>query len=376
VLVGGGLQNALIALALRARRPETRLALIERGATLGGNHLWSFHVDDVPADLSPCLEPLVVARWQGYEVAFPGLRRTLTAPYASVSAPRLHEVVSASITQHPGSRLLTGVAVAGVDSRQVVLENGQRLQARAVIDARGPEPTRLRGPMAWQKFLGLELALRTPAPFTRPWLMDALVPQTGGFRFFYLLPLAPDRVLVEDTYFAEQPTLDLPALRTEVLRYAAAHGLQVERVEREETGVLPLPLAPLPPPALTGPLVAGMRGGWYHPTTGYSFSAAARLARHIASTEPEQLFGPAFRTLAQGHARQARFAVLLNRLLFRATAAADRHAVFARFYRLPEETIRRFYALQTTAADRARILCGRPPRGVSLRAALSQLVAT
>jgi hypothetical protein len=35
---------------------------------------------------------------------------------------------------------------------------------------------------------------------------------------------------------------------------------------------------------------------------------------------------------------------------------------------LPEVSIRRFYALELTAWDRARILVGRPPRGLSLSA--------
>jgi lycopene beta-cyclase len=35
--------------------------------------------------------------------------------------------------------------------------------------------------------------------------------------------------------------------------------------------------------------------------------------------------------------------------------------VFARFYRLPEPLIERFYAGRSTFGDRARILCGRPP---------------
>jgi lycopene beta-cyclase len=56
--------------------------------------------------------------------------------------------------------------------------------------------------------------------------------------------------------------------------------------------------------------------------------------------------------------------------LFRWFAPEHRYHVLERFYRLPEPTIRRFYALELTALDRARILVGRPPRGLSWRAAL------
>jgi hypothetical protein len=37
---------------------------------------------------------------------------------------------------------------------------------------------------------------------------------------------------------------------------------------------------------------------------------------------------------------------------------------------LPEDLVRRFYALDMAPQDMARILLGRPPRGLSLRARL------
>ena len=41
-------------------------------------------------------------------------------------------------------------------------------------------------------------------------------------------------------------------------------------------------------------------------------------------------------------------------------------------YRLPEATIRRFYALELTLGDRARLLVGRPPAGLSLKTAFTR----
>lgn len=38
ILVGGGLANGLIAWRLKALRPQLRILLAERDATLGGNH--------------------------------------------------------------------------------------------------------------------------------------------------------------------------------------------------------------------------------------------------------------------------------------------------------------------------------------------------
>ncbi|HSK00525.1 MAG TPA: lycopene cyclase family protein, partial [Kofleriaceae bacterium] len=66
-----------------------------------------------------------------------------------------------------------------------------------------------------------------------------------------------------------------------------------------------------------------------------------------------------------------RFCHRLNRLLFRWFEEGHEWRAIERFYRLPAPLIRRFYALETSAADRARILIGRPPRGFSLRAGLA-----
>jgi lycopene beta-cyclase len=62
--------------------------------------------------------------------------------------------------------------------------------------------------------------------------------------------------------------------------------------------------------------------------------------------------------------------------MFRAYPPPSRWNVLERFYReMPEDTIRRFYALDMTVGDRARLLLGRPPRGFSLRLAWAHLQA-
>ena len=201
-------------------------------------------------------------------------------------------------------------------------------------------------------------------------LMDALLPQHGGFRFMYVLPLAADRLLVEDTAFSDSPHLDVAALRNSIASYVAARDWTGSEVVREETGSLPLPLE-CEPASPASPLVAGYGGGWFHPVTGYSFPIAARLAELVAGLDPDRLFGEELAAHAREHARQVRFALRLNRMLFRWFDPDQRFRVLERFYRLPAPVIRRFYALELTALDRARIVFGRPPRGLSLRAALA-----
>ncbi|MBN2576477.1 MAG: lycopene beta-cyclase CrtY [Deltaproteobacteria bacterium] len=374
LLVGGGLQNALIAMALIERQPATRLALIERDSRLGGNHLWCFHARDVPPDARGFVDPLVAHRWPAYEVAFPELTRRMDVEYLGITSDRLHEVVSQRVAASSSATLFCNAAVERVTAGSVVLADGRTLRGALVVDSRGPERLQAQGRTAYQKFLGLEVALAEAQPGFVPKLMDAQVPQTDGYRFFYTLPLAPERFLVEDTYYADGPQLDRERIRGEILAYAQRIGLHVTNVVREETGVLPLTTRPLSPPIRDGVLVGGYAGGWFHPTTGYSFPVALRLARYLASADLRQPFGEGWNRLVAHRQSQARYFNLLNRFLFGAMPPDQRRNAFELFYRQSEAMILRFYAMDVTLTDRLRLFAGRAPRGLSLRAALSALL--
>lgn len=363
VLVGGGLQNALIALATLERRPDAALTIVEAAPVALGNHTWCVHAGDVPPAAAALVSSLVEARWPGYEVRFPGYSRTLDAPYAAISSQRLREVLDQRLRASPRASLMVGARVAVSSATHVELDDGRALQGKVVIDARGPGSDRAPA-RAYQKFVGLELELEQPTSLTLPILMDATVPQTDGFRFFYVLPFEPRRVLVEDTYFSDTPDLDQTEISTGILRYARGLGLHVGRVVRQEFGVLPLPVRSRSFHA-SAPLIAGYAGGFFHPATGYSFPAALRLALHLAE-HMDDPFASAFERLLVSHRTQFRFGAFLNRLLFSAFRPEDRWHALARFYRLPEAVIRRFYAQDSTVFDRARVLCGRPPSGLSL----------
>lgn len=365
VLVGGGLQNALIALLLTERRPEASVALLERDERLGGNHTWSFHDSDVPPACQAAIEPLIEHRWPGYTVAFPNRERELELSYATISSPRLSTVVTAALRSRPQNLVRTGVTVSEVTAGQVRLSDGTALKGQVVIDARGPVLPRdggrggRRPRCGFLKFLGLDVQLAGPGAasgLVRPILMDATVPQRDGFRFFYVLPFRPDCLLIEDNYYSDTADFDEEALRREVLAYAAHKGWPVAKVLRKESGILPLPFAGGAAPAASGPLAAGYQGGFFHPATSYSFPVVLRLADYVASVPPAELFGPRLFALVREHRSQAAFCHRLNWLLFRGSPAAGRWRIMSGFYTHSEQTLRRFYSLSLTPGDRSAIL--------------------
>jgi len=370
VVVGGGLQGALLVLAIHDAQPEARVALVEASDRLGGNHTWCFHDTDVEGSRD-WIAPLVAHRWEGYEVRFPGFARELPLGYNAITSDRLHHAIVDHFRHRPGSRLALGVPATSIGTDSVQLADGTRLTGRSVIEATGAGP-RPEGGCGFQRFLGLEVTLASPHALPHPILMDATVDQAEGFRFFYVLPFGPRRVLVEDTYFHDSPDLHPETVRGRIHDWIEARGWEVERVEREEIGVLPMPWDD-PGPRAERPLRAGYAGGWFHPATGYSLPAAARLARFVAARSPEDLYGPPLDGFVRALRRQAAYGRLLNDFLFRWFAPEDRHHVFSRFYRLPVDRISRFYALGMRPDDRARILCGQPPRGMSLRQRLRKM---
>ena len=364
IIVGGGLSGGLAALALAEAGRGATVTLIEEGDRLGGNHTWSFHETDLDGDGRALVAPFVAWRWPHQVVRFPRHQRTLAIGYATVTSERFDRVARERLAR-AGCDVLWATRVADLGRHEVRLADGRALAADVVIDARGPG--RPEGRAGFQKFVGLDLELERDGPWTAPVVMDATVPQLGGYRFVYVLPFTRRHVLVEDTVYADESDLDLPAMQARVLDYAALNGARVSRVHRREAGVLPLPLRRDTPDPAGGPLRIGYRGGFFHPVTGYSLPLAVRVARALAGAGSVVEMATALASLARVLTPQQRFGCLLNRLMFGAMPPADRWTALDRFYRLPAPLITRFYGSRTTIFDRLRLLMGRPPAGVSWR---------
>lgn len=361
ILAGGGLANGLIAWRLRTARPELRILVLEQDAQIGGNHTWSFHESDLDDAQRAWLAPLVSARWPRYEVIFPELKRTLDGGYASIASDDFAGVLTPIL----GDTLRTNTTIASLTPTSVTLVDGTVLHAGAVIDGRGPVHSD-RLALGFQTFLGQEVRVDAPHGLTAPILMDASVAQQGGYRFVYVLPFGPDRMLIEDTHYVDAPERDPERLRANIAAYAAARGWRIVAVLREERGALPITLASDHDgywDDLRGQPSSGLRAGLFHPTTGYSLPHAVRLAERIAQ-QPD-LRAPALFAAIRAHAtsewRRQRFFRLLNRMLFLAGEADHRWRVMQRFYTLSAPLIARFYAGRPTLGDQLRVLSGKPP---------------
>lgn len=364
LLVGGGLQSGLIAAAISHHWPDRTVLILERDDALGGNHTWSFHPDDVPESARPWIDPMVDHRWNGYEVRLRNFRRKMKLSYASIPS----QTFADHVRSLPGVTVRTGQTVTTVDSHRVVTSGGETFDAALVIDNRGPRSSvsinPADDPVGFQKFWGFEIELDSAWPIDGPIVMDDAVDQADGFRFVYSLPFTERRVLVEDTRFSNSPDVDRDECLATTRDYLRSIGVDSFRIVREESGVLPMPFGAIDFPRRTTPLSGGYAGGWFHAATGYSFPMAVAFASTVAMHDPADL-PAAIERLARDHQSRAKFARLLNRLLFRLVAPEKRYQIFRRFYRvLSEARIARFYAHRFTAGDAARIVVGMPPGGL------------
>ncbi len=362
VLVGGGLANGLLAHRLKATRPELSFVLLEAGPSLGGNHTWSFHGTDVTPAQRAWLEPLCSMNWHGHDVVLPGVQRTIGGGYHSIRS----EDFDRHLREELGDRVRTRAPVAEVGARFAVLENGERLEAKAVIDGRG---TNLSFPCGYQKFLGQDLMLEAPHGLQRPLLMDATVEQLDGYRFIYVLPWSERHVLVEDTYYSNGALLDLPLLRARIAAWTAARGWKVSAVVREEAAALPIPVDGSAP-RFDRP-VLGVAAGFFHATTGYSLPFAVRIAEELA--QAQDLSAPALTALltqrAAEHWERQGFFRALNRMMFRGAKPSERVRIFSSFYKHEEAMIGRFYAGTLGAGDKLQAM----RRGIGTMSAWSAL---
>ncbi|MEZ4749543.1 MAG: lycopene beta-cyclase CrtY [Bdellovibrionota bacterium] len=357
IFVGGGLANGLAAFRLKLDHPDLRILVIEKSSTLGGQHTWSFHDTDLSSRSLLWITPLITRHWDEYEVRFPEYQRVLRSGYNSIRSEQFHEVIAPALE---GS-LSLNTEVIGVESGRVHLKD-RTLHARMILDGRGWEPSP-HVKVAYQKFLGRHLKLKSPHGLSRPVLMDATCAQEDGYRFFYLLPWSEKELFVEDTHYSDDGLVDAQDYRDEITAYCERLGFGIEATEYEEIGSLPIPLNGSLTPWKNGVVRTGTGAGLFHATTGYSFPEAIAFAETLAKFEdpanPQN--GASLRLRAEKHWAGDSFFRLLNRMLFRAAAPEERYRVLQRFYTLSPALIQRFYRGEMWRSDRLRLLLGKPP---------------
>ena len=366
IIVGAGLSGLLTAWRCLDVNPDLTVMVIEVSDKIAGDHTWSFNLTDVAPDLREWIKPFIAYQWGSYDVKFPRRERTLDITYCTGNSETLRACVQPHI-KSGRLQVKLKTRVTDLQSDCVTLEDGQKLSANCVLDARGFEPNE-NVFLGYQKFVGRTIRTKEPHGLKRPIIMDATVEQLGGYRFVYCLPFTEHEILVEDTYYTDGPELSENEVTARIDDYINAKGWGEHELVRQEKGILPITLASNRKANKTA---IGIRGGFYHAITGYSFPEALWNANSIAISRfsggdyDEWKFSSDPKVLSNWHTENEKFLRLLNRMLFRAAKPEERYAVLQRFYGLNQGLIERFYAGRLKWYDKARILIGKPPVPVS-----------
>lgn len=361
IIAGGGLAGCLAARAL-ADREDLEILLVEQGPSFGGNHIWSFFDSDVAPEQRWIVDCLVGSRWDEHEVHFPCRSRIIATGYNSIRSAALDSALKKALRPE---QYRLGATITNVTATEVLLDGGERLEADAVIDARGGAS--LEGlDLGWQKFVGRTYECSAGHHVARPVIMDATVEQLDGYRFIYFLPFSRSRLLIEDTYYSLDPNLDAEELEVRLDRVAKRVSSGAAKLIEQESGVLPVILGGKFDRfwEMTDPVPRiGVRGGFFHPTTSYSLPDA--VANAVLLSEQRDFSPAALNRLLRGRSERLwndrAFYRLLNRMLFHAAEPHQAYRVLEHFYRLPQEVIARFYAGRMTPLDKLRVLTGKPP---------------
>ncbi len=282
VVLGAGPAGLALATELGARGVRVTCVAPEPGAAWRPNYgVW---LDDLgPLHVAACVRHV----WRRPFVQLDPSRRVVLERAYGLLDNDLVQAHFFELLEQQGARVVVGAAreVEHHDTgSRVTLRDGTTLPAALVVDATGSQSGLVRRPPrrpAFQAAYGELVRVR------RHWFAADEMPLMD-FRgdgapptFLYALPLAPDRVFVEETCLAGRPPLSQSVLRAKLHARIARMGLEVLEVLEREVCVIPMgegiPLGDQRTVAF------GAAGAFVHPATGYQVGRALRLAAPTAA---------------------------------------------------------------------------------------------
>jgi lycopene beta-cyclase len=376
IIVGGGAAGLTLAHRLAASGPPS-VTLVDapEGPLRPPDRTWCYWARS-PGDFDD-FDEAVTASWSRLRVHGTDGRAITVDPapltYRMLRSADFERLVHSRLARSPRVRVLRATVNTvhhtpdGAEVRCRTPDGRTlSLRARHVFDSRPRQPLPPARTRLVQHFRGW--FVRTRADRFDPAvadLMDFRVPQPRhGLAFGYVLPLAPDRALVEYTEFSRTP------LTTEAYDTALTHysrdilALGDIAVESAEQGAIPMTDARFGRRAGPSVFRIGTAGGATRPATGYTFAALQRQSRAVAASLAA---GRAAVPPPHGWRALAMDAVLLRAL---DTGRIDGPDFFTTlFRRIPPERLLRFLDGGTTPREEWSIGL-RTPVPAMLRTAL------
>ncbi len=362
IIAGGGLAGLSLACHMvRTPLRDRSILIVDRDPKKRNDRTWGFWTD------KPTLFDEAISRsWTRLRVAGGKAAEQVLElgayRYSVIRGIDFYDCARAQLAAFDNVTFLQGSVQEisdGVDRARVRVD-GSEFRATWVFDSL---PVRL--PVAGGAYQLLKMHFRgwevvTPRPAFDPetmTLMDFRTPQAGEMRFFYVLPYAQDRALVEYTIFSER-TLTRGEYEAALHSYLdEILGIDDYAVEAEERGAVPITDDPLIRTLGRRVMAIGARAGRIKPSTGYAFMRVQRDCEEILDSL--LLHGHPFDVPDDPDLHDVLDAVLLR--VMAQNGDRVQHAFARMFRRNPVDLILRFLDETSSPWDNLMLITSMPP---------------
>jgi lycopene beta-cyclase len=304
--------------------------------------------------------------WRTLRFEADGVRHDLDLgeySYTLVRGRDFYRFAKADLAAHPNVTFVQDVVDEICDGEEAatVTAGGTTYRGSWVFDSLLSKSDLKRIPPQYHQlkmhFKGWEI--ETPAPAfdtSAATLFDFRTPQRGLMRFFYVMPYAPNRALVEYTIFSEH-VLPKEAYEAALREHIeGVRGIHDYKIIEEENGAVPITNYPFPRKEGRRIMAIGAKAGRVKPSTGYSIMRVQRDTENIVQS-----------LVQHGHPfdvpEDSEWYRLLDRVMLEIMQEAGETLapIFtAMFTRNPAERILHFLDEQASAVEQAALIASLP----------------
>ena len=280
-IIGAGCAGLSLAYQIsKNRNIKKKIIILDNKTEFKKDRTWSFwKVDD--HDFEDCLEK----EWLKFNVKYQNqykIFEKLIYPYQTIDSLKFYKKVQRELSNNFELRLNSNIKTIKKNSNifEIKTEN-TNVEAKIIFDSRVPnkDPGNL-----YQHFYGCEINT-TESHFDENsvTLMDFDCEQKKGVHFFYILPFAKNRALIETTWLSYLEKLDKKNYIKELELYIE-NNLKIKNynIIREEIGAIPM--FRTKSQNEIGYFDIGLRGNVNRMSTGYAFPYIQKHSQIISNT--------------------------------------------------------------------------------------------
>jgi lycopene beta-cyclase len=289
-IIGGGLAGLSLALHLQAQ-PEfnSTVDIFEPRVNYKQDRHWCFFSAE-----KTLFDHLSIRTFDIFSIGKSGQLKDMACarmPYRALRSEDVYRYALQKLHDDPRFRMHLGRGISTLQTAQkdesLICLDGDPLRVyRQVFDSRlNTGSIERRSPQYRQWFYGAEI--RCAHSISRPVLMDFQPLNDNRLAFFYLLPIAADRLLVQYTCFlisAQTAPANADELWRHYIKANVAGSFEVLAYEHGE-----IPMHVIKPVMRSAQvLTIGSAAGWVRASTGYGFLDTQRACARLAESYVNQ----------------------------------------------------------------------------------------